>query len=46
LFQGEIGEEKLWIFVIILVDSTHKKLQSEVGLGWNVYSTQAQAASS
>jgi len=31
---------------LILVDSTHKNLHSEVGLDRNVYSTQAQAASS
>jgi len=49
LFQGGIGEEKLWmkkcVFIITVVYSTHKKLHIEVGLDGNAYSTQAQAAS-
>jgi len=48
LLQGGIGEEKLWKklkFIFLLVYSTHKKLHSEFSLNGNIYSTQAQAAS-
>ena len=39
-----MDEKKLKL--LLLVYSTHKKLNSEVGLDGNVYSTQALAASS
>ena len=50
MLQGGIGEEKLWgkkqNFLYLLVCSTSKKLNNEDDLDGNVYSTQAQAASS
>ena len=48
MFQGGSGEEKLWLEkteVFIISFFQHKKLHSEIGLEWNPFCMQQQAAS-
>jgi len=46
LFEGGIGEEKLWMKkpkFLLFVYSTHKKLHNDIGLEGKICSTQEQA---